>query len=256
MKKTGGSFLIEEHPAAEVFTPADLTEEHKAIARTAREFFDRDVAPNVEAIVHGDRDLAVSVLRKAASLGLEAVLTPERYGGMELDMTSVMIVAEQIAGDGSFAAWHGAHAGIGTLPLLLFGTEEQKQKYLPKLSSCEFVAAYCLTEPQTGSDAMAIKTRADLSADGQHYVLNGQKMWITNGGKADFFTVFAKIGGEQFSAFLVERTFQGVSSGAEEKKMGIKWAVPPRLSSLTTCRCRSRISWASPAAATSLHSTF
>ena len=222
MKKTGGSFLIEEHPAAEVFTPADLTEEHKAIARTAREFFDRDVAPNVEAIVHGDRDLAVSVLRKAASLGLEAVLTPERYGGMELDMTSVMVVAEQIAGDGSFAAWHGAHAGIGTLPLLLFGTEEQKQKYLPKLSSCEFVAAYCLTEPQTGSDAMAIKTRADLSPDGQHYVLNGQKMWITNGGKADFFTVFAKIGGEQFSAFLVERTFQGVSSGAEEKKMGIK----------------------------------
>jgi alkylation response protein AidB-like acyl-CoA dehydrogenase len=222
MKMTGGSFLIEEQPASEVFTPSDLTEEHKAIARTAREFFDREVAPNVDAIQHGDLDLAVTVLRKAASLGLEAVLTPERYGGMELDMTSVMVVAEQIAGDGSFAAWHGAHAGIGTLPLLLFGTEEQKQKYLPKLSSCEFVGAYCLTEPQTGSDAMAIKTRADLSADGQNYVLNGQKMWITNGGKADFFTVFAKIGGEQFSAFLVERTFPGVSSGAEEKKMGIK----------------------------------
>ena len=222
MKRNGGSFLIEEQPASEVFTPSDLTEEHKAIARTAREFFDREVAPNVDAIQHGDLDLAVTVLRKAASLGLEAVLTPERYGGMELDMTSVMVVAEQIAGDGSFAAWHGAHAGIGTLPLLLFGTEEQKQKYLPKLSSCEFVGAYCLTEPQTGSDAMAIKTRADLSADGQHYVLNGQKMWITNGGKADFFTVFAKIGGEQFSAFLVERTFKGVSSGAEEKKMGIK----------------------------------
>jgi alkylation response protein AidB-like acyl-CoA dehydrogenase len=222
MKRSGGSFLIEEHPASEVFTPQDLTEEHKAIARTAREFFDREVAPNADAIQHGDLDLAVKVLRKAASLGLEAVLTPERYGGMELDMTSVMVVAEQIAGDGSFAAWHGAHAGIGTLPLLLFGTEEQKQKYLPKLSSCEFVGAYCLTEPQTGSDAMAIKTRADLSADGQSYVLNGQKMWITNGGKADFFTVFAKIGGEQFSAFLVERTFTGVSSGAEEKKMGIK----------------------------------
>jgi alkylation response protein AidB-like acyl-CoA dehydrogenase len=222
MKKTGGSFLIEEHPASEVFTPADLTEEHKAIARTAHEFFDRDVAPNAEAVLHGDLNLAVTVLRKAASLGLEAILTPERYGGMEMDMTSVMVVAEQIAGDGSFAAWHGAHAGIGTLPVLLFGTEEQKQKYLPKLSSCEFVGAYCLTEPQTGSDAMAIKTRADLSPDGQHYVLNGQKMWITNGGKADFFTVFAKIGGEQFSAFLVERTFPGVSNGAEEKKMGIK----------------------------------
>jgi alkylation response protein AidB-like acyl-CoA dehydrogenase len=222
MKMTGGSFLIEEQPASEAFTPSDLTEEHKAIARTAREFFDREVAPNIDAIQHGALNLAVTVLRKAAALGLEAVLTPERYGGMELDMTSVMVVAEQIAGDGSFAAWHGAHAGIGTLPLLLFGTEEQKQKYLPKLSSCEFVAAYCLTEPQTGSDAMAIKTRADLSADGQNYVLNGQKMWITNGGKADFFTVFAKIGGEQFSAFLVERTFPGVSSGAEEKKMGIK----------------------------------
>src|SRR5580692_2067684 len=222
MKKSGGSFLIEEHPASEVFTPQDLTEEHKAIARTAREFFDREVVPNVDAIQHGDLDLAVKVLRKAASLGLEAVLTPKRYGGMEMDMTSVMVVAEQIAGDGSFAAWHGAHAGIGTLPVLLFGTEEQKQKYLPKLSSCEFVGAYCLTEPQTGSDAMAIKTRADLSPDGQHYILNGQKMWITNGGKADFFTVFAKIGGEQFSAFLVERTFKGVSSGAEEKKMGIK----------------------------------
>jgi alkylation response protein AidB-like acyl-CoA dehydrogenase len=222
MKYTGGSFLIEEHPASDVFTPADLTEEHKAIARTAREFFDREVAPNAEAILHGDLDLAVTVLRKAASLGLEAILTPERYGGMEMDMTSVMVVAEQIAGDGSFAAWHGAHAGIGTLPLLLFGTEEQKEKYLPRLSSCEFVGAYCLTEPQTGSDAMAIKTRADISADGGHYVLNGQKMWITNGGKADFFTVFAKINGEQFSAFLVERAFAGVSSGAEEKKMGIK----------------------------------
>lgn len=222
MAKTGGSFLIEEHPASEVFTPADLTEEHKAIARTAREFFDREVAPNAEAVLHGDLNLAVATLRKAASLGLEAILTPERYGGMEMDMTSVMVVAEQIAGDGSFAGWHGAHAGIGTLPLLLFGTEAQKQKYLPKLSSCEFVGAYCLTEPQTGSDAMAIKTRADLSPDGQHYILNGQKMWITNGGKADFFTVFAKIGGEQFSAFLVERTFPGVSSGAEEKKMGIK----------------------------------
>ena len=130
--RKGGSFLIEEHPAAEVFTPADLTEEHRAIARTAREFFDREVAPNAEAIQHGDLDLAVTVLRKAASLGLEAVLTPERFGGMEMDMTSVMVVAEQIAGDGSFAAWHGAHAGIGTLPLLLFGTEEQKQKYLPQ----------------------------------------------------------------------------------------------------------------------------
>jgi len=218
----GGSFLIQDQVPGEVFTPEDISAEHQAIARTAREFFDHEVAPHVEEIQHGNHDLAGAALRKAASLGLESVLTPERYGGMEMDLTSVMIVAEQLARDGSFAAWHGAHAGIGTLPILLFGTEAQKQKYLPKLSSAEFIGAYCLSEPQAGSDALAAKTRADLSADGTHYVLNGQKMWITNGGRADLFTVFAKVGGEQFTAFLVERAFAGVSSGAEEKKMGIK----------------------------------
>jgi len=222
MSATGGSFLIEDQTPGEVFTPEDFTEEHRDIARAAREFFDQEVAPHVEEIQHGNLDLAVSILRKAASLGFESVLTPENYGGMGMDMTSMMIVAEQMARDGSFAAWHGAHAGIGTLPLLFFGTEEQKRKYLPKLSSAEMVGAYCLSEPHAGSDALAAKTRADLSADGSHYVLNGQKMWITNGGKADLFTVFAKIGGEQFTAFLVERAFPGVSSGAEEKKMGIK----------------------------------
>jgi alkylation response protein AidB-like acyl-CoA dehydrogenase len=221
-KLSGGSFLIEDQPARDVFTPEDLTEEHRAIGRAAREFFDKEVAPNVEAIVNGDRDLAVSLLRKAAALGFEGILTPERYGGMELDLASSMIVAEELARDGSFAGWHGAHAGIGTMPLLLFGTEEQKQRYLPKLSSAEMVAAYCLTEPHAGSDALAAKTRADLAPDGSHYVLNGQKMWITNGGKADLFTVFAKVNGEQFSAFLVERAFPGVSSGNEEHKMGIK----------------------------------
>ncbi len=202
-KRAGGSFLIEDQPAAEIFTPEDFTPEHHAIARTAREFFDKEVAPNLDAIQHGDRDLAVSLLRKAAALGLEAVITPERYGGMEMDLVSMMIVAEQFARDGSFAGWHGAHAGIGTLPLLLFGTEEQKQEYLPRISSAELVAAYCLSEPQAGSDALAAKTRADLTPDGREYVLNGQKMWITNGGKAGIFTVFAKIAGEQFSAFLV-----------------------------------------------------
>jgi alkylation response protein AidB-like acyl-CoA dehydrogenase len=219
---TGGSFLIEDQAPGDVFTPEDFTEEHRDIARAARGFFDQEVAPHVEEIQHGNLDLAVSILRKAAALGLEAVLTPESYGGMGMDLTSMMIVAEQMARDGSFAAWHGAHAGIGTLPLLFFGTEEQKRKYLPKLSSAEMIGAYCLTEPHAGSDALAAKTRADLSPDGSHYVLNGQKMWITNGGKADLFTVFAKIGGEQFTAFLVERAFPGVSSGAEEKKMGIK----------------------------------
>ena len=221
-KRSGGFFLIEDQPAAEVFTPEDLTEEHHAIAKAAREFFEKEVAPNVEAVVHGDRDLAVALLRKGAALGFEAILTPERYGGMELDLPSSMVVAEELARDGSFAGWHGAHAGIGTMPLLLFGTEEQKQKYLPRLSSAEMVAAYCLTEPHAGSDSLAAKTRADLTPDGRYYVLNGQKMWITNGGKADLFTVFAKVNGEQFSAFLVERAFAGVSSGHEEQKMGIK----------------------------------
>jgi len=220
-RMTGGSFLIEERAPEEVFTPEDLSEDHRAIARTTAEFFKKEVEPNVEAIQHGDHDLAVSILRKGAELGLAAITTPERYGGMELDLVSALVVAEQIARDASYSGWHGAHAGIGTLPLLLFGTEEQKAKYLPKLSTAELVAAYCLSEPHAGSDALAAKTRADLSPDGTHYILNGQKAWITNGGKADLFTVFAKINGEKFSAFLVERAFPGVSSGAEEKKMGI-----------------------------------
>jgi alkylation response protein AidB-like acyl-CoA dehydrogenase len=218
----GGSFLIENQSAHDVFTPEDLTEEHLTIARTTREFYDKEVAPHVDEIENGDKDLAVAILRKAAAIGLESVVTPEKFGGMGMDLMSVMVVAEQLARDGSFAGWHGAHAGIGSLPLLLFGTEAQKQKYLPRLSSAELVGAYCLTEPQAGSDSLATKTRADLSEDGTHYVLNGQKMWITNGGKAGLYTVFAKIGGEKFSAFLVEREFPGVNPGHEEKKMGIR----------------------------------
>src|SRR6266852_5479610 len=201
---------------------AFLTEEHRAIARAADEFWNKEVAPNLEEIDHGNHDVAVKVLKKSAEMGLTAILTPERYGGMELDLTSAMVAAEHLARDGSYSSWHGAHSGIGTTPLLLFGTEEQKQKYLPKLSSAEMIGAYCLSEPQAGSDALAAKTRADLSPDGKHYILNGQKMWITNGGKADLYTVFAKVGGEQFTAFLVERAWPGVSTGAEEQKMGIK----------------------------------
>jgi alkylation response protein AidB-like acyl-CoA dehydrogenase len=222
MQSFGGSFLIEDQAPNSVFTPEDLTEEHHAIARTAREFFDKEVAPHVEEMQHGDFDVAVSLLRKAAALGLESILTPEKYGGMEIDLTADMVVAEQFARDGSFGGWHGAHAGIATLPLLLFGTDAQKEKYLPKLSSAEIVGAYCLSEPQAGSDALAAKTRADLSPDGTHYILNGQKMWITNGGKANLYTVFAKVNGERFTAFLVERGSPGLSNGAEEKKMGIK----------------------------------
>jgi alkylation response protein AidB-like acyl-CoA dehydrogenase len=218
----GGSFLIEERAAGEVFTPEDFSEEHRAIARTAAQFYLGEVAPHVDAIQRQEPGVAVAALRKAAALGLTSIAIPEEYGGLELDITSAMVVAEQLSGDGSYAAWHGAHSGIGTLPLVYFGTPEQKAQYLPKLATAEMVAAYALTEPHAGSDALAARTRADLSADGTHYVLSGQKMWITNGGAADLFTVFAKIGGEQFTAFLVERAFGGVTSGAEEKKMGIK----------------------------------
>ena len=216
----GGSFLLEAPP--DVFTPEDFTAEHRAIAKAAADFWTREVEPNLDAIQRQDFAVLKQTLRKSAELGLVGVLVPERYGGMELDLVSSMIVAEGMGGDGSYAVCHGAQAGIGALPVLMFGTEQQKQKYLPGLTSAELVAAYCLTEAQTGSDALAVRSRADLSSDGTHYVLNGQKMWISNGGIADLYTVFAKVGGEKFTAFLVERAWPGVSSGAEEQKMGLK----------------------------------
>src|SRR5271156_3390871 len=221
-KPKGGSFLIEPTSPEQLFSPEDFTDEHRAIARTTEEFWQKEVAPNVDAIQHQEPGLAISILRKSAQLGLTAVIIPEKFGGMEMDLTSMMIVAEGVSKDGSYSGWHGAHTGIGTLPLLLFGNEEQKQRYLPKLATAEMVAAYCLSEPQAGSDALAARTRADLTPDGKYYVLNGQKMWITNGGRADLYTIFAKVGGEKFTAFLVERKFPGVQPGAEEKKMGIK----------------------------------
>jgi len=221
-KHQGGSFLLAPSTPEEIFTPEDFTQEHRAIARTTEEFWTKEVAPNVDAIQHQEPGLAISILRKSGQLGLTAVILPEQYGGMEMDLTSAMIVAEGVSKDGSYSGWHGAHTGIGTLPLLMFGNEEQKQRYLPKLATAEMVAAYCLSEPQAGSDALAARTRADLSADGKYYVLNGQKMWITNGGGADLYTIFAKIGGEKFTAFLVERKWPGVQPGHEEKKLGIK----------------------------------
>ena len=218
----GGGFLVEDQTAEQVFTPEDFTAEHRAIARATEEFSAKEIEPNLEAIQHQQPGVAVRVLKKSAEIGLTAVLVPEAYGGMEMDLTSAMIVAEGIAKDGSYAGWHGAHSGIGTLPVLLYGTPAQKEKYLTRLASAELIGAYCLSEPEAGSDALAAKTRADLSADGTYYTLNGQKMWITNGGAADLYTVFAKVGGEKFTAFLVERSTPGVSAGAEEKKMGIK----------------------------------
>ncbi len=221
-KHRGGHFLIESSSPEEVFTPEDFTEEHRAIARTTEEFWTNEVAPNIEAIQKHEPGVAVSLLRKSGQLGLTGAEVPEKYGGMEMDLASMMIIGEQFGRDGSYATWHAAQVGIGTLPVLLFGTEEQKQRYLPRLATAELVAAYCLTEAQAGSDALAARTRADLSEDGKYYILNGQKMWITNGADADFYTVFAKVGGEKFTAFLVERAWAGVQPGAEEKKMGIK----------------------------------
>jgi len=218
----GGAFLIEDRSPNEIFTAEDLNQEHLAIARTVDQFWTNEVEPHLEAIRQQTPGVALSVLRKAAELGLAAIPIPEKFGGMEMDLPSVMIAGEHLARDASYGSWHSSHTGIGTLPILFFGNEEQKRKYLPKLAKVELLAAYALTEPLAGSDALAVRTRADLSADGKYYVLNGQKMWITNGGAADLFTVFAKVSGEKFTAFLVERSFPGVTSGAEEHKMGIK----------------------------------
>src|SRR4029077_11612962 len=194
-KISGGAFLIEEFSPEEVFTAEDLSQEHLAIARTVDEFWANDVEPHLEAIRQQQPGVALNVLRKSAELGLTAVAIPERFGGMEMDLASVMIVGEHLGRDGSYGSWHSAHTGIGTLPILFFGTEEQKQRYLPRLAKAEILAAYALTEPLAGSDAMAIRTRADLSPDGKYYVLNGQKMWITTGGAADVFTPFATAAG-------------------------------------------------------------
>jgi alkylation response protein AidB-like acyl-CoA dehydrogenase len=221
LKSTGGAFLTEDRQPDEIFTPEDLTDEHMAIARTADEFCRNEVEPRIEAMLRKEPGVAITALRKAAELGLTGILIPEKFGGMELDLASLMVAAEHLSADASYSAWHFAHSGIGTLPILYFGTEEQKNKYLPKLASAELLAAYALTEPQAGSDPLAARTQATLSPDGKAYVLNGQKMWITNGAAADLFTVFAKIDGEKFTAFLVERGF-GVKSGAEEHKMGIE----------------------------------
>jgi alkylation response protein AidB-like acyl-CoA dehydrogenase len=221
-KTKGGAFLLEETTPEQIFTLEDLTADHWAIAKTASEFFAKEVAPNIDSLLHQEPGLGARLLRKSAELGLTAISIPEEYGGLEMDLASSLIAGEQMARDASYAGWDSAHTGIGTLPILYFGTPEQKRRYLPKLASAEMIAAYALTEPHAGSDALAARTRADLTLDGKHYILNGQKMWITNGGAADLFTVFAKVGGEKFSAFLVERSFGGVSSGVEEKKMGMK----------------------------------
>jgi len=216
----GGSFLIEDRRPGDVFTPEDITEEQRMFARTAEEFLRKEVIPREDEIYAKDYKVHRELMLKAGELGLLSIDIPEQYGGLGLHKVSSAVVGEQFALQPSFAGTQSSHVNIGTLPIVFFGTEEQKQKYLPRLATGEWIGAYALTEPQSGSDALAAKTKAVLSSDGRHYILNGQKMWITNGGFADLFTVFAKVDGEKFTAFLVERG-PGLVSGHEEKKLGI-----------------------------------
>src|SRR5215467_502128 len=217
----GGSFLLESPAAQDVFTPADLTDDQKLIGQTAEEFVVKEVLPLAKDLENKKPGLMPELVKKGGEVGLMGGGVPEELGGAGLDKIATTVLTEKLSIYGGFAVTHGAHAGIGTLPIVYFGTEAQKKKYLPKLATGEWIGAYCLSEPQAGSDAQNSLTRAELNAEGTHYILNGQKMWITNGGFADVYIVFAKINGEKFTAFIVERTFPGFKPGNEEHKMGI-----------------------------------
>ena len=217
----GGSFLIEEQTPESIFTPGDFNEEHRMIADTTRQFMDAEVLPRIPELEAKDWNLARELVKKAAELGLVGANIPEEYGGLGLDQTSGAIISENIGRSASFATTLGAQSGIGLLPIIYFGTEAARQKYLPPIAAGDLITAYALTEAGSGSDAMAAKATAKLSEDGKEYILNGEKMFITNGGFADIFVVFAKVDGDKFSAFIVERQ-EGCKHGAEEHKMGIK----------------------------------
>jgi alkylation response protein AidB-like acyl-CoA dehydrogenase len=217
----GGAFLIEERLPEEIFTPEDFTEEHRMIADTTRQFIDNEVVTRIDELEKHDWKLSRELVAKAADLGLIGANIPEEYGGLGLDQTSGALIGENIGRSASFATTLGAESGIGLLPIVYFATDAAKQKYLPKIATGELITAYALTEAGSGSDALAAKATARLSDDGKEYILNGEKMWITNGGFADIFIVFAKVDGDKFSAFIVERQ-PGLTSGAEEHKMGIK----------------------------------
>ncbi len=219
---SGGSFLLEQRTPDEVFTPEDFTEQHLLIGQTAEEFAVNEIVPNIEKMEHKDFSITRDLLKKAGELGLSSAEIPEAYGGLEMDKVTAAVIADHIAKYAGFATTWGGHTGIGTLPIVYFGTEEQKKKYLPRLGAGQIVGAYALSEASSGSDALNCRARAELSKDGRHYILNGEKMWITNAGFADLFTVFAKVDGEKFTAFLVEKSFPGFSVGAEEHKMGIR----------------------------------
>lgn len=218
----GGEFLIKDADYSSIFMPEEFTEEQKMIGDTCEEFLKNEVWPILDRIDSLEEGLMPSLLDKAGELGLLGVSIPAEYGGMGLGVNAGTIVTEKLGAGHSFSVAIAAHTGIGTLPILYFGTEEQKLKYLPKLASGEWKAAYALTETGSGSDALGAKTKATLSADGKQWILNGSKMWITNSGFADVFVVFAKIDGEQFTGFIVEKGTPGFTLGAEEKKMGIK----------------------------------
>ncbi len=218
----GGSFLVEDIQAEDLFTPEDFSEEHLMIAKTTEDYVVKEVVPQLDKLENHEFDISRKLLTKAGELGLLGADVPEEYGGLGLDKISSSLITEKFARGRGFSISYGAHVGIGSLPIVLFGNEEQKKKYLPDLAVGAKIAAYALTEPGSGSDALGAKTTARLNAEGTHYVLNGEKQWITNSAFADVFVVYAKIDGEQFSAFIVERDYPGVSTGPEEKKMGIK----------------------------------
>jgi alkylation response protein AidB-like acyl-CoA dehydrogenase len=218
----GGEYLIKEVNCADVFTPEEFTDEQKQIAQTTEQFIQNEIIPQMDEIEKQNFPLVVEGMRKCGELGLLMMDAPEEYGGLELDKATSMLVGEKISCGGSFSVAYSAHSGIGTLPLVYYGTPAQKEKYLGKIISGEWCAAYCLTEPGSGSDALGAQATAVLSSDGKHYILNGTKQFITNGGFAKLYTIFAKIDKQHFTAFLVERDFEGLIIGAEEKKLGIK----------------------------------
>ena len=219
----GGEFIIRDTAPKDIFTPEEFTEEHKMIASMCEDFILQEIIPHLDRIDSLEEGLMPSLLKKAGELGLLGLSVPEEYGGMGVDFKTTLLATEYLGLGFSFSVAYGAHTGIGTLPLLYYGNDEQKNKYVAKLASGEWAAAYCLTEPGAGSDANSGKTKAELSSDGTHYSITGQKMWITNGGFANLFTVFAKIeDDENLTAFLVEADSEGISLNPEEKKMGIK----------------------------------
>ncbi|UOQ94275.1 acyl-CoA dehydrogenase family protein [Halobacillus shinanisalinarum] len=218
----GGGFLVEDLTADDVITPEDFTDEHHMIAKTTEDFVLGEVVPKIEKLENHEFEHSVALLKKAGELGLLGADVPEEYGGLQLDKISSSLITEKFSRAGGFSVTHGAHVGIGSLPIVFFGNEDQKQKYLPLLATGEKLAAYALTEPGSGSDALGAQTKATLNEAGTHYVLNGEKQWITNSAFADVFVVYAKVDGEKFTAFILERNYKGVSTGPEEKKMGIK----------------------------------